>query len=419
MVLHKCLICNKVFNKKSTYDYHINNKKKLCNPTVNIDAPNCTKIAPNCTKIAPNCTDIYDIILKNTHSNNNNHDDIVNKNNVFLNKNNNSCSYCNKIFTRNSSLQRHLNNRCKSKNKYEETKKYYDELDELKKQLMLLTNNYQHLENNYQHLENNYQNLIKNNNKDTVHENKIINNNQQINKGVILNNTLNIQVVQFGEEDIDKLNLTEAIKHYLTSTGGNIVSNMLKYININDKYPENHNICITDLSREIVKIHNGKKFIYKKFKNVKNDILNKIVKNTRKIVDKCVKDEKIKKSHDMKTKLKINDVSLKLIDGMSGEDIVREEIKEKEKELKNNNLSYNHNKINKDKNEIDNDIEIYTESDTDSETEREFTFEERLRVEHLDKKREGLQNKTFENIKDELYNGKEIFEKYFPDNSIN
>ena len=256
--------------------------------------------------------------------------------------------------------------------------------------------------NNYQNLENNYQNLIKINQKDEsngTNDVKIINNNQQINKGVILNNTVNIQVIQFGEEDIDKLNLSEAVNKYLTSTGGNIVSNMLKYININDKYPENHNICITDLSREIVKMHNGKKFVYKKFKNVKNDILDKIVKNTRKIVEKCEKNEKIKKTNDLRTKLKINDISLKLIDGLSGEEIVREEIREKEKELKINTKDKKDNKNN------------YFDDESESEEEREFTFEERLRVEHLDKKREGLQIKTFENIKDELYNGKEILEK--------
>ena len=75
--------------------------------------------------------------------------------------------------------------------------------------------------NNYQNLENNYQNLIKINQKDEsngTNDVKIINNNQQINKGVILNNTVNIQVIQFGEEDIDKLNLSEAVNKYLNST---------------------------------------------------------------------------------------------------------------------------------------------------------------------------------------------------------
>ena len=30
MVLHKCELCLKEFTKKSTYDYHVNNKKKPC-----------------------------------------------------------------------------------------------------------------------------------------------------------------------------------------------------------------------------------------------------------------------------------------------------------------------------------------------------------------------------------------------------
>ena len=127
--------------------------------------------------------------------------------------------------------------------------------------------------------------------------------------------------------------------------------------------------------------------------------MDKIVKNTRKIVEKCEKNEKIKKTNDLRTKLKINDISLKLIDGLSGEEIVREEIREKEKELKINTKDKKDNKNN------------YFDDESESEEEREFTFEERLRVEHLDKKREGLQIKTFENIKDELYNGKEILEK--------
>lgn len=45
---------------------------------------------------------------------------------------------------------------------------------------------------------------------------------------------------------------------------------------------------------------------------------------------------------------------------------------------------------------------------SESEEERDFTFEERLRIEHLDNKREGMQKITFENIKDGLYNAKEL-----------
>ena len=203
-------------------------------------------------------------------------------------------------------------------------------------------------------------------------------------------------MVQFGNEDISKLNLVDAMKSYLKSTGGNIASNMLNYINLNKDYPENNNICMTDMSREIVKIHNGEKFVYKKFKNVKDEILTKIVTNTRKIVDKYENDETLKKSADTKTKLKINEVSLKIIDGISAEDIVREEIKEKEKLLIKNVKNEKNDKNDKNK------------DDSESEEEREFTFEERLRIEHLDNKRDGMQKKTFENIKDGLYNARSL-----------
>ena len=165
-----------------------------------------------------------------------------------------------------------------------------------------------------------------------------------------------------------------------------------------------------DSRSNLATVWTRKKFITKKFKNVKNDIMKNVVKNTRKIMDTYEKDDNFKKSNDVKTKLKINDVLLKLIDGVLGEEIVREEIKdmtikngnpapngclEKEKLLNLKNIS---------KKNIDNSDNDYSES----EEERDFTFEERLRIEHLDKKREGLQVKTFENLKEELYNAREL-----------
>ena len=394
MPKHICILCNKEFNRKSNYDYHINNKKKLCTlinkialqktvnfPSKSVNLPleiiNDTHITTNDVK---NTEHIIDLLLKEPNVDNNNNHEII-------------CIYCEKFFTRTDSLKKHQAGRCKSKVNH-------DEFEDLKKKMNIIMVNYQHLENENINLKNEIQLIQKEGNNSinkkyiikTTNKQIINNANNNINNGII--NTINI--VQFGEENIDKLNLLEAIKQYLISTGGNIVSNMLKYINLNEKYPENHNICITDISRELVKIHNGKKFITKKFKNVKNDIMKNIVKNTKKIMDNYENNSNFKKSSDTKTKLKINEVSLKLIDGVSGEEIVRDEIKEKEQLLNLNNNSTT-------------DINNSKVNNSESDEERDFTLEERLRIEHLDKKRDGLQIKSFENLKDELYNAREFF----------
>ena len=317
MTIYKCINCNKEFNRKCNYDYHIENKKKPCIQTNNIVPPISSNNPPISSNNPPisstnlindeqkdDICNIIDLLFKKTVVNELNND--INKN--FI------CIYCEKTFTRIDNLQRHQNGRCKSKSNH-------DELEILKEKMNMIIANYQNLENNYQKLENNYQNLINNkNNEQNIKNIKTINNNANNNsKNINTNNIRNnnninngiithINIVQFGEEDIGKLNLPEAVKQYLISTGGNIASNMLKYINLNEKYPENHNICITDISREIVKIHNGKKFVTKKFKSVKNEIMGKVIKNTRKIMDNYEKNDNIKKSNDTKQKLKINEV---------------------------------------------------------------------------------------------------------------
>ena len=391
MVIHICFNCKKKFNKKSHYVYHMENKKNSCikidlivpqNPTFSTQNPtfstqNPTFSTQNPTFSTQNPTTLIDILIK---------EPIINKNKCI-------CMYCEKLFARIDSLHRHLKGYCK-------TKGNFDELEKLKEDMKLIIQNYQKIENENVILkkeideikiiqigENNkpcvINNTVNNNNNNNNKNNNNNNNINQINKGVIQNNTVNIQLAQFGNEDISKLNLRDAMKSYLKSTGGNIVSNMLKYINLNEQYPENNNICMTDLSREIVKIHNGKKFVYKKFKNVKDEILSKIVKNTRKIVNNYENDESLKKSVDTKIKIKINDVTLKIIDGISGDDIVRDEINEQEKLLIKNN---NFNIINCEINVVNDNISL-------SEEKREFTFAERLRIEHLEKKEKECRKK--------------------------
>ena len=128
-------------------------------------------------------------------------------------------------------MQRHIKEHCK-------TKKYCDELEKIKKKFEDSMNNNEHLLKEIEILKKQINSqIINNTNTNTLNKN-------QINNGVI--NNLNVQLVQFGSENIDELDIKEALDVYLRSTGGNIVSNILKYVNLNDKYPQNHNICITN-----------------------------------------------------------------------------------------------------------------------------------------------------------------------------
>ena len=462
MVKFSCIICNKGFNRKSNYEYHINDKKRPCMNLENKEDNNITETVPIHTEAVPIHTEAVPIHTETVpihteavpihteavpiHTDNEKvisptitsfNDMLWNDFNHLININphkltdNNTCVFCNTTFVQKASLNRHMKDRCKSK-------KYYDELEILKEKLNSMSKNYQDLEKEMTNLKNenlkhtgdiNTNTMVTNNSNN---HNKTVNKNQ-INNGNILNNTnntVNVQLVQFGCENIDNIDTEEVMHVYAKSTGGNILSCILKYVNLNDKYPENHNICITDLSRELVKIFNGKKFIIKKFKNAKGDIMSKVIKNTYKIVDKIESDDTLKLTPYIKSKLKINMISLKLIDGITPEEIVRDEIREKEKEnpVKKDKKNKKNNKDKKDeKDEKDNDSNNSDNSnDTDnsddsddsddsdasdkSKVERDFSVAEQARIEHLESKQQGLQDISFERLKEELYNGKDLLE---------
>jgi hypothetical protein len=410
MVFYYCPKCNKEFNKSTNLMSHLN-RKRPCTFLNEYKAPKSTEIAPKSTDLAPKSTDLapkstdslsekieksFSLINEKMIDNNNLNiqeillndiDKLANKN-IKIKLGDTTCIYCESSFTRHSSLQRHLKERCKSK-------KYYDELEKIKLKFERVISNNEHLLKENEELKkqintNNSQIITTNNNKNS---NNTTNN---INNGNITNNNLNVQLVRFGNENIDDLDIKEAFKVYLRSTGGNIVSNMLKFVNLNEKYPQNHNICMSDLSRELVKIFNGKQFIVKKFKDAKSDILGKAIVTTYKIVDKIENDEKLKKTPNDKSKMKINKVSLKLINGASAEDIVREEIRETEKLLKDDDILLI----------ADNSEEKEIEYESYNKEEREFTSEEINRIKHLENKQQGLQEITLERLKEELYNGK-------------
>jgi hypothetical protein len=218
-------------------------------------------------------------------------------NNINNTENNDyNCKYCQKKFTRSDNLKRHLDGRCKVKTSCNELEKFKNEFENMKNEIIELKK----------------QLNIKNDIEKTQYVIPATNIGQVVNNNTI-NNTvnLNIQIVQYGKEDISKLELYDAINVYLKSSGKTIFSNMLKHINFNEKYPQNHNIYISDLARQIVKYHNGTRWCYKKFNNIKIDIINNLVAHIKTFVDKFESNTKnIKKS--VTDKLKINKRILKL-----------------------------------------------------------------------------------------------------------
>jgi hypothetical protein len=159
------------------------------------------------------------------------------------------------------------------------------------------------------------------------------------------------------------------------------------------------------MSREIVKMHNGKKYIYKKFKNAKYDIVDKVVDNIYGIVNKY-KDGDYKKSTDINSKLDINETSLKLI---SGEDLDLSD--DDDDDSDSNDETTSESRRNRNTQDIINDLTNMDASIQKMIEKREKENKKnikRVNIEHLNSKREGLQQITYEKLKEELRNGKEL-----------
>lgn len=351
MPVYKCIKCTKDFKQKSHYDKHINNKKFPC------------KLVNNENLFTP---DTYD---ENTEKRVN-----------LLKESNNEikCTYCSKVFKRTFCLNRHLDGRCTEKNQN-------DEIIRLKEMMTILLQNeqvknetlkkamdeIQLIKKENEHFKNNYPEHKTNINNGHINNGTISNSSNNINNGIIGNgNTFNI--VQFGKEDLSKLDIVKMMDIYLKSTGGNILSNILKYINFNPDYPENFNIMISDLAREVVKIYNGQKFVSKKFKNIKDQLIAILSNHVTNMCDSYMQNPKNKKTQYILEKMKINNISVKLIN----DECIEELIKDKPKDNNNDDSS----------DELD-----------------ELTIK---KIDHLESKREGLKEITIEKLKDELYNGK-------------
>ncbi len=146
------------------------------------------------------------------------------------------CEYCNINFTLLNNYYRHKKNVCKVLNNNIKD----DEIQELEKELKKteLTIKKKEL-------------YLKDKELDSKIKKLEINDNNTNNNNI----TNNINIVAYGKEDMSIIN-KEDLKS-IFKDGSHSIQKILKFVNFNKDYPENHNIFSNNLKNNYVKLYNG------------------------------------------------------------------------------------------------------------------------------------------------------------------
>ena len=228
---YKCLICDKLFTQKQSLDKHIINKV-------------CTGKK-------------YD----------------SEENDIKKYK----CKKCNKGFSIQSSRYRHENNSCKIVNNVKNDDLIAKILI-LEKENTRLNTEHEKLKNEFLLFKNEFL-LLKNNISKIKTTNNIYNGN--ITNGNVINN---INLVCYGKEDISKIDKTEFLE--AVKCGYNSTLKLTETLHFNPKYPEYHNIYITNIKDKYAMM-----FCDSEWKLItKNDLIDKIYDDKKTIIEENIDD---------------------------------------------------------------------------------------------------------------------------------
>ena len=94
-----------------------------------------------------------------------------------------------------------------------------------------------------------------------------------------INNTQNIQLNSYGNEDLS--HITDQLKTQLLKGPYSMIPKLIKEVHFNENKPENKNILLTNKNDNKVKVFSGTKWIYKN----KNETIDKLVDGKYFILD--------------------------------------------------------------------------------------------------------------------------------------
>ncbi len=332
---YQCDICDKKYVNRQNLWRHMkihNNNDKLENSK--IPPTNSNLLQNNSKSLQNNCKTISSDTLIN---------------NII-------CKYCNKIFTRQDNLTRHINLRCKKKCTDilldENTmlkqiiEKQSEELKEVKTMISDLLN-----KNCKVHPK-----TLQKINKQLIGDNNTIN--ETINNNTV-NNNITYNIIALGHENLTEVFSKKEKMNILKYKYGSL-SQLVEYAHFNDKYPQFKNILITNTQNPIAYKHNPKtnQFIAVK----KDDLLEDIV--DARICDINSFYEELEGELDEKTKEIIDKLKEKIENDSVYRNLKKNDIKliiynNRKKVFKNNSKLKEQKEINKElKNEINKEIEV-------------------------------------------------------------
>ena len=179
------------------------------------------------------------------------------------------CEYCEKQFTRNDSLNKHLKNRCKIKKEYEESELRLKEKElEFEKDLRI-------------DMEKKYEEQLKIQREQTEKiVDKLLSRVGDVHNTVNVSNTNNIILNDFGKESIE--HLTSKVLEWCSFIPSQRIPQITDFIHFHEKAPpENKNLRIENKNKPIISVIENGDWVYKE----KDDVIDVLMDRNIDLMD--------------------------------------------------------------------------------------------------------------------------------------
>ena len=273
MTIHKCLVCERIFKRKSHLRSHLYSRKKPCVPLVinetsdlrQMKAPELllSQVPSNGDNNQPSLVhhsqeNMSQLDLSNSDQNINSNNQTPNSSLTKKLKKLFTCEKCKQTFTRKASLKKHILNRCIMSDKQQELNK------DKKYHCVHCTTGFGRVDNKNKHEKSCRLSVLINisniNNASADHSynttNNTTNNINNSTNNTTNNNITNIQntinLVSYSKENMDWITPELWCNLFRIQERG--VCGLIKLVNFNPNHPENHNILGIEFDSKFISI---------------------------------------------------------------------------------------------------------------------------------------------------------------------